>query len=110
MIADAIKAVVDGRDLSSEEVESAMDAVLEGKASRVQIAAFVVALRMKGESAAEIAAAARSLRKHCESIRPEVDGPLLDTCGTGGDGLRTFNISTAAAVVAAASSRFLAAW
>ena len=103
MIADAIKAVVEGRDLSSDEVEAAMDAVLEGNASASQIAAFVVALRMKGESAAEIAAAARSLRKHCESIRPEVDGPLLDTCGTGGDGLHTFNISTAAAVVAAAS-------
>jgi anthranilate phosphoribosyltransferase len=58
---------------------------------------------MKGESADEIAAAARALRKHCETIRPDVDGPLLDTCGTGGDGLHTFNISTAAAVVAAAS-------
>ncbi len=79
-----------------------MDAILDGKASSVQIAAFVVALRMKGESADEIAAAARALRKHCETIQPKVDGPLLDTCGTGGDGLHTFNISTAAAVVAAA--------
>ncbi len=80
-----------------------MDQILEGDASDSQIAAFVVALRMKGESSSEIAAAARSLRKHCETIRPKVDGPLLDTCGTGGDGRETFNISTAAAIVAAAS-------
>ncbi len=79
-----------------------MDEILEGEASTAQIAAFVIGLRMKGESAIEIAAAARSLRNHCETIRPQVDGPLLDTCGTGGDGLQTFNISTAAAIVAAA--------
>lgn len=102
MITEAIKAVVGGRDLSGAEVEGAMDAILDGEASPVQVAAFVVALRMKGESALEIAAAARSLRRHCESIHPAVEGPLLDTCGTGGDGLHTFNISTAAAIVASA--------
>ncbi len=103
MISDAIKALVAGRDLSASEVEAAMDSVLDGAASGAQIAAFVVGLRMKGETAEEIAAAARALRKHGEAIHPKVDGPLLDTCGTGGDGLHTFNISTAAAVVAAAS-------
>ena len=102
MIGEAIKAVVAGRDLSPSDVEDAMDAILSGEATPAQIAAFVVALRMKGESSDEIAAAARSLRKHCESIHPNVDGPLLDTCGTGGDGLHTFNISTASAIVAAA--------
>ena len=102
MIANAIREVVAGHDLSPSDVEAAMDAILDGEVSGSQIAAFVVALRMKGESADEIAAAARALRKHCETIRPEVDGPLLDTCGTGGDGLHTFNISTAAALVAAA--------
>ncbi|MFW2387885.1 MAG: anthranilate phosphoribosyltransferase [Polyangiales bacterium] len=101
MISDAVKAIVAGSDLSDAEVEAAMDAILGGEASPAQIAAFVVGLRMKGESASEIAAAARALRKHCEAIRPKVDGPLLDTCGTGGDGLHTFNISTAAAIVAA---------
>lgn len=101
MISEAIKAVVAGSDLSDNEVEAAMDAILDGEASPAQIAAFVVGLRMKGESASEIAAAARALRKHCKAIRPNVDGPLLDTCGTGGDGLHTFNISTAAAIVAA---------
>jgi len=102
VISDAIKELVAGHDLSPAEVEAAMDAILGGQASGAQIAAFVVALRMKGESAGEIAAAARALRKHCATIQPKVDGPLLDTCGTGGDGLQTFNISTAAAVVAAA--------
>lgn len=103
MISTAIKEIVAGHDLSPDDVEAVMDAILEGEASAAQIAAFVVALRMKGESADEIAAAARSLRKHCGAIRPDVNGPLLDTCGTGGDGLHTFNISTAAAIVAAAS-------
>lgn len=103
MITDAIKELVEGHDLSRGQVESAMDAILDGEASAAQIAAFVVALRMKGESAGEMAAAARALRKHGEAIQPEVDGPLLDTCGTGGDGLHTFNISTAAAIVVAAS-------
>jgi anthranilate phosphoribosyltransferase len=102
VISDAIREIVAGRDLSPGDVEAAMDAILAGEASDAQIAAFVVALRMKGESVDEIAAAARALRKHCETIRPKVEGPLLDTCGTGGDGLDTFNISTAAAVVAAA--------
>ena len=102
MISNAIKEAVAGHDLSPDDVESAMDTILEGEASAAQIAALVIALRMKGESADEIAAAARSLRKHCDAIHPNVDGPLLDTCGTGGDGLHTFNISTAAAIVAAA--------
>lgn len=103
MIADAIKKVVGGDDLSSSEVEGVMDFILQGHASNAQIAAFVVGLRMKGESSDEIAAAARSLRKQCDAITPRVDGPLLDTCGTGGDGLHTFNISTASAIVVAAS-------
>lgn len=102
MIADAIKQAVAGHDLSSTDTEAAMDSILDGQASDAQIAALLIALRMKGESAEEIAAAARALRRHCETIQPNVDGPLLDTCGTGGDGLSTFNISTAAALVAAA--------
>ena len=103
MISDAVRELVAGHDLSAADVEAAMDEILSGEASEAQIAAFVVALRMKGESADEIAAAARALRTHGQAIQPKVDGPLLDTCGTGGDGLHTFNISTAAALVAAAA-------
>jgi anthranilate phosphoribosyltransferase len=102
VISDAIREVVAGHDLSPSQVEAAMDAILDGRASAAQIAAFVVGLRMKGESSQEIAAAAHALRRHCETIHPSVDGPLLDTCGTGGDRSHTFNISTAAAIVAAA--------
>lgn len=103
MIVSAIEKVVAGVDLTAAEVDAAMSSILEGSATAAQIAGFVVALRMKGESSTEIAAAASALRKQCESIRPKVSGPLLDTCGTGGDGLHTFNISTAAAIVAAGS-------
>lgn len=102
MIGEAIKQVVDGHDLGAAEMEATMSEILEGRASAAQIAAFLVALRMKGESSREIAAAARALRRHCETIHPSIEGPLLDTCGTGGDGLHTFNISTAAAIVVAA--------
>ncbi len=102
MIAEAIQRAVSGHDLSASEVGAAMDSILSGDASEAQIAAFVTALRMKGESAVEIAAAARALRSRSSSIAPAVDGPLLDTCGTGGDGAQTFNISTAAAIVVAA--------
>jgi anthranilate phosphoribosyltransferase len=102
VITDAIREVVDGHDLPPSRVEDVMDAILEGRATPAQIAAFVVGLRMKGESAPEIAAAAHALRRHCEAIHPSVNGPLLDTCGTGGDRSHTFNISTAAAIVAAA--------
>ena len=102
MITHAIKELVAGHDLSERDVEGAMDTILTGRATPAQIAAFVVGLRIKGESTLEIAAAARTMRKHCDRIQPKVAGPLLDTCGTGGDGLHTFNISTAAAIVAAA--------
>lgn len=102
MISEAIRRAVSGQDLSPAEVEAAMDEILSGQASSAQIAAFVVALRMKGESANEIAAAATALRRRCAAVRPNVKGPLLDTCGTGGDGLQTFNISTASAIVVAA--------
>ena len=102
MISHAIKELVAGHDLSEHDVEGAMDMILTGRATPAQIAAFIVGLRIKGESALEIAAAARTMRKHCKQVQPQVAGPLLDTCGTGGDGLHTFNISTAAAIVAAA--------
>ncbi|MEM8606482.1 MAG: anthranilate phosphoribosyltransferase [Myxococcota bacterium] len=102
MIGDTIERVVRREDLDGPTMENALDQILEGQVSEAQIAAFVIALRMKGETVDEIAAAARAMRRRCVRIEPKVDGPLLDTAGTGGDGLHTFNISTASAIVIAA--------
>lgn len=102
MIADAIRRVVAAGDLEAETMEGAVETILAGEASPAQIAAFAVGLRMKGETATEIAAAARVLRRRCEAVDAGVEGVVLDTCGTGGDGLSTFNISTVSAVVVAA--------
>lgn len=79
-----------------------MAIILEGGASTAQVAAFLVALRMRGETAAELVGFARAMREVSSRVRPELDGePLLDTCGMGGDGAGTFNISTVTAFVAA---------
>jgi anthranilate phosphoribosyltransferase len=90
-----------GRHLSATQMSQAMEAIMTGQCGEAEAAAFLVALRSKGETAAEIAAAARSLRQHMVRWDPGRPG-VLDTCGTGGDGSGTFNISTAAALVAAA--------
>lgn len=102
MIGEAIGRVVAGRDLSIAQMEGAMRAILDGEASEAQIAALAVGLRMKGETIDEIAAAARVMRERCTSVDLGLDGVVLDTCGTGGDGAGTFNISTVAALVVAA--------
>ncbi len=89
-------------NLTPGEAQDAMAIILAGDASTAQIAAFLVALRMKGETAAELLGFARAMRAVSSRISPELHGePLLDTCGMGGDGLGTFNISTVAAFVAA---------
>lgn len=103
MIGEIIERVIRGEDLNPADMETALDQILGGDVSDAQIAAFVVALRIKGETVEEIAAAARAMRRRCVQIHPRVGGPLLDTCGTGGDGLQTFNISTASAIVVAAA-------
>jgi anthranilate phosphoribosyltransferase len=96
----AIEALVnERRNLTEEEAASAMAEVFAGEATPAQLAAFLIALRLKGETVDEIAGMARVMRQH--ALRVQVDGPLLDTCGTGGDGRGTFNVSTAAAFVAA---------
>ncbi|MDE4907998.1 anthranilate phosphoribosyltransferase [Methanogenium marinum] len=88
-------------DLSAAEAASAMTMMMTGGATDAQIGAFLTAMSMKGETTAEIAACARVLREHAASVHPQVAGTLVDTCGTGGDMRGTFNISTAAAFVAA---------
>jgi anthranilate phosphoribosyltransferase len=102
MIQDALAQLLDGRDLSREETRRVMDTIMSGEATPAQIGGFLVALRLKGETADEIAGAAEAMRAHVVPVRPTRDD-LVDTAGTGGDGGRTFNISTAAALVAAAA-------
>jgi len=99
----AIAKVINGQDLSFDEAAAAMDAIMDGAATPAQIGSYLTALRMKRETVDEIAGSAGSMRRH---VIP-VDVPLgrgeflLDTCGTGGDGKHTFNISTTAAFVIA---------
>ena len=93
---------VSGAHLSAEEAFDAMLCVLTGEATTAQIAAFLVALRMKGEQSAELEGFARAMRSKATRVPVAADGPVLvDTCGTGGDGGRTFNVSTVAAFVVA---------
>ena len=95
-----IAAVAAGRTLSADEAEAAFFEVMEGRATPVQIGALLMGLRTRGESAAEVAGGVRALRRVMVPV-PVTDGtPLVDTCGTGG-GITTFNISTAAAILAA---------
>jgi anthranilate phosphoribosyltransferase len=101
-LTDAIRKVTAGASLSEEEARLAMEEIFEGRATPAQIGGFLVGMRMKGETAAEIAGCARSMRAHAIPVRPPA-GIVADTCGTGGDGKDTANVSTAAAFVLAAS-------
>ena len=94
-----IEQLMRGEDLTSAQAQSALDVVMNGDASEVQTAAFLVALRVKGETRDEVTGLARSMRAHADEVRP-TRTPLVDTAGTGG-GRTTFNISTTAALVAA---------
>jgi anthranilate phosphoribosyltransferase len=101
MIREGIKKLIEKTNLTLEESQEIMREVMSGKATNAQIAAFLTALRMKGETVEELMAFATVMREHCRQIRPHVEGRLVDTCGTGGDKTKTFNISTAAAFVVA---------
>lgn len=101
MIREAIEKAVMGLNLSYQEAYMSMEEILSGNATPSQIAAFLVALRMKGETLEEIMAFATAMRSFCTRLKPKVRGRLIDTCGTGGDKIKTFNISTAAAFIVA---------
>jgi anthranilate phosphoribosyltransferase len=101
MIREAISSAVALNDLTEEQAADVMEEIMSGDATPAQLAAFLTALRLKGETVDEITGMARVMR--AKACRIECDGALLDTCGTGGDASRTFNVSTAAAFVAAAA-------
>ncbi len=97
-----IQKLIENKSLASEEAEMAISKIFTD-ATDAQIAAFLTALKLKGETPAEIAGLARGMKKAANLIRPKVNGTLVDTCGTGGDSTGTINISTGAAIVAAAA-------
>jgi anthranilate phosphoribosyltransferase len=102
MIQDALGELLDGRDLGRDRAREVMNTIMSGEATPAQIGGFLVALRIKGETAEEIAGCAEAMRAHVLPVKAKRDD-LVDTAGTGGDGGKTFNISTAAALVAAAA-------
>ena len=100
-IRETIARLIEQQDLSPDEAGQVMGAIMEGNTTQSQIGAFLTALRMKGETPEEIAAFAGVMRRHAVTVAPVTQKILVDTCGTGGDGSHTFNISTASALVAA---------
>lgn len=105
----AIQHLIEGRSLSECEAQEAMTQIMDGTATPAQIAALAVALRMKGETVEEITGFARVMRQYAVPVPVETDKVIVDTCGTGGDTLKTFNVSTAAALVVAADGRLAVA-
>ncbi len=101
MIREAINKVVDRRNLTFREASEVMREIMTGRATSAQIAALLTALRMKGETIEEISAFASVMREFCYAIKPNINGRSIDTCGTGGDKIKTFNVSTLTAFVAA---------
>jgi anthranilate phosphoribosyltransferase len=104
---EPLQRVIDRQDLSRADARAAMDSIMRGQATPAQIGGFLVALRLKGETADEIAGFAEAMREHVVPVRPTRED-LVDTAGTGGDGAHTLNISTAAALVAAAAGAAVA--
>ena len=100
MMKSILKILVEGKNLKEKEAKRVMGEIMEGKATPAQIASFLTALRMKGETVAEITGFARTMLENVDAFPMKIDA-LVDTCGTGGDSLNTFNISTAVAFVAA---------
>jgi len=100
MIKEALAKIVSGSDLTMAEARAVMEEIMQGQATQAQIGAFLTALRMKGETADEIAGCAQAMRENAIEVKPK-QKVLVDTCGTGGDNSGTFNISTTVAFVAA---------
>jgi anthranilate phosphoribosyltransferase len=108
MLHDYIGKLLAYQNLTEEEAREAMEIIMTGQATEAQIGGYLVALRMKGETVGEIAGSARAMREQANNVAVRRNGTLLDTCGTGGDGKHTFNISTTAAFVIAGAGRRVA--
>src|SRR5215471_614678 len=109
MLKPFIALALNRQDLTAEQAEQAMTIIMTGQATQAQIGAYLVALRMKGETVDEITGSARAMRSVAVPVPlAHRDQPLYDTAGTGGDGANTFNISTAAAFVVAGTGRKVA--
>ncbi|MGD9854060.1 MAG: anthranilate phosphoribosyltransferase [Planctomycetaceae bacterium] len=100
-IRNAVGLILDRQSISADVMQAAVDAVMRGECEGVETAALLTALAVKGETVEEVMGAARAMREHCTRVTPQA-ADLLDTCGTGGDALHTFNVSTAVAFVVAA--------
>ncbi|MCK4245132.1 MAG: anthranilate phosphoribosyltransferase, partial [Candidatus Omnitrophica bacterium] len=107
MIKELIGKVVEKKNLTEKETVQAMEEIMSGKSTPAQIAAFITALRMKGETVAEITGAAKVMREKATTLDLG-EGIIVDTCGTGGDSSETFNISTAVALIAAGGGLLVA--
>lgn len=103
IIQQALKTLMEKQDLSNEQMEKTMLEIMTGKTTNAQIGGFLIALAMKGESVNEITSAVRVMRGLSTKLPINTNKPLIDTCGTGGDNLNTFNISTASALVVASA-------
>lgn len=108
MLRSYIAQLVKYQHLSETQAEEAMNLIMRGEATPAQIGAYLIALRMKGETPEEILGSARAMRAHATPVPLSFSGPVVDTAGTGGDGQHTFNISTAAAFVIAGTGRKVA--
>ncbi len=106
-ITEYVKLLIEGQDLSFEQATDLLDVIFEGEVPEAQVAAFLTAMRVKGPKAPELAGLAKSLRSHAVAVKVDIDN-LVDTCGTGGGAIKTCNISTAAAIVAAGAGVYVA--
>jgi len=102
-VQQAIAKLIERQNLTRAEAAALMEATISGQATPAQTAGWLVALRMKGETAEEIAGCAETMRRHAVAVHPQRKAELIDTCGTGADKVKTFNVSTAVAFVAAAA-------
>lgn len=106
-ITQYLELILNGKDLTFEQARALQDTIFEGQVTEVQVAAFLAMMRMKRATSDEIAGLARSLRDHAVRVKVDLDN-LIDTCGTGGAAVKTFNISTASALVAAGAGAYVA--